>query len=377
MSITAELWQANLIALVSAFLAIKVLRPIAIYFNLVDIPTGRKQHVGHIPLIGGLSIYVGVLVAILSVYPLHDKLFYLLASASLILVAGLVDDLRQLGVWVRILIQTIACVIMVKGAGVYVESLGDLFGMGEIHLGQWGIPLTIIAVIGLINAVNMSDGIDGLTGSLALVAIIGVFVFESLSGNYRLFDFLLVMAAALVPYLLTNLSIISDRKIFLGDAGSMFIGFILAWVLIELSQGGPVGVNKAMQPVNVLWCVALPVIDTLVVIIKRIREGRSPFHADRAHFHHMLQELGLGPRQTLLALIMIALLLVALGGLMQLIWPTASAGVFVLTTAGYLFWVKRRGWSVVFKDDEVTNVTPEANPKNALEVDAKVPRDLT
>jgi UDP-GlcNAc:undecaprenyl-phosphate GlcNAc-1-phosphate transferase len=252
---------------------------------------------------------------------------------------------------------------MIKGAGVYVESLGDLFGMGEIHLGQWGIPFTIFAVIGLVNAVNMSDGIDGLTGSLALVAIIGVFVFESVSGNYRLLDFLLVMAAALVPYLLTNLSIISDRKIFLGDAGSMFIGFILAWVLIELSQGGPSGVNKAMQPVNVLWCVAFIVIDTLVVIIKRLRAGRSPFHADRAHLHHMLQELGLGPRQTLLAMIMISLLMVALGGLMQLIWPSASAGVFVLITVGYLFWVKRQGWSIA--------------PKVKDDGSQKEPRDLT
>jgi UDP-GlcNAc:undecaprenyl-phosphate GlcNAc-1-phosphate transferase len=326
MSITAELWQANLIALVSAFLAIKVLRPIAIYFNLVDIPTGRKQHVGHIPLIGGLSIYVGVLVAILAVYPLHDKLFYLLASASLILVAGLVDDLKQLGVWVRILIQTIACIIMIKGAGVYVESLGDLFGMGAIHLGQWGIPLTIFAVIGLVNAINMSAGIDGLTGSLALVAIIGVFVFECISGNYRLFDFLLVMAAALVPYL--------------------------------LSQGGSASLNKAIEPVSVLWCVALPLIDTLVVIIKRLRAGRSPFHADRAHFHHMLQDLGLGPRKTLLTMIMISLLLVALGGLMQLIWPAASAGVFALVTLGYLYWVKRRGWGVVSRVDKATNITP-------------------
>ena len=348
MAITSELWQANLIALVSAFVAIKVLRPIAIYFNLVDIPTDRKQHVGHIPLIGGLSIYVGVLVAILAVYPLHDKLFYLLASASLILVAGLVDDLKQLGVWIRILIQTIACVIMIKGAGVYVESLGDLFGMGEIYLGQWGIPLTIFAVIGLVNAINMSDGIDGLTGSLALVAIIGVFLFESLSGNYRLFDFLLVMAAALVPYLLTNLSIISQRKIFLGDAGSMFIGFILAWVLIELSQGA--ANSRAMEPANVLWCVALPVIDTLVVIIKRLRAGNSPFHPDRGHFHHMLQDLGLGPRQTLVAMIMMALSLVALGGLIQLLWPAASATVFILVMVGYLYWVKRRGWGASAKD---------------------------
>ena len=344
MAITAELWQANLIALVSAFLAIKVLRPIAIYFNLVDVPAGRKQHVGHIPLIGGLSVYVGILVAILAAYPIHDKLFYLLVSASLILVAGLVDDIKQLGVWVRVLIQAIACLIMIKATGVYVESLGDLFGMGEIHLGQWGIPFTLFGVIGLVNAINMSDGIDGLTGSLALVAIVGVFVFESLAGSYRMLDFLLVMAAALVPYLLTNLSIISERKIFLGDAGSMFIGFVLAWVLIELSQGSA-GSGKAMEPISVLWCVALPVIDTFIVIIKRLRAGRSPFHPDRSHFHHMLQNLGLGPRQALLTMIFIALVLVVLGGLAQLIFPQASAGLFILVVAVYIYWVKRQGWS--------------------------------
>ena len=356
MAITAELWQANLIALVSAFLAIKVLRPIAIYFNLVDIPSGRKQHVGHIPLIGGLSVYVGILVAILAAYPIHDKLFYLLVSASLILVAGLVDDIKQLGVWVRVLIQAIACLIMVKGTGVYVESLGDLFGMGEIHLGQWGIPFTIFGVIGLVNATNMSDGIDGLTGSLALVAIMGVFVFESLSGNYRLLDFLLVMAAALVPYLLTNLSIISERQIFLGDAGSMFIGFILAWVLIELSQSDASGAGKAMEPISVLWCVALPVIDTFIVIIKRLKAGRSAFRPDRSHFHHMLQDLGLSPRQALFVMIFIALVLVTLGGLTQLFLPQASAGLFILVVVAYIYWVKRCGWNTTPKAaHEVTN----------------------
>jgi UDP-GlcNAc:undecaprenyl-phosphate GlcNAc-1-phosphate transferase len=83
--------------------------------------------------------------------------------------------------------------------------------------------------------------------------------------------------------------------------------------------------------------------------------GRPPFQADRAHFHHMLQDLGLGPRQTLLVMIMIAMLLVALGGLMQLIWPSASAGVFALVTLAYLYWVKRRGWSIAPKVDKATN----------------------
>ena len=342
MVITAELWQANISALISAFVVIKVLRPIAVYFGLVDIPQGRKQHVGHVPLVGGLSVYIGVLVAMLAMFPIHDKLFYLLASASLILIAGLVDDLRDLGVWVRILIQTLACVIMIKGANIYVADLGNLFGLGNIHLGAWGIPFTIIAVIGLVNAINMSDGIDGLTGSLAMVAIIGIFGFETLSGNYRFFDFLLVMGTALIPYLLTNLTIISRRKIFLGDAGSMFIGFVLAWVLIQLSQGG--GTHRAIDPINVLWCVALPVIDTLAVIIKRLKSGRSPFSPDRAHFHHVLMDKGLSPRKALYTIIFLALLICSAGWLVQWLYSPAGLVLFGLLTIAYMQWVRKNGW---------------------------------
>ncbi len=343
MAITAELWQANMIALLSAFAAIRVLRPMAVYFGLVDVPDARKQHHGHIPLIGGLSVYIGVLVAILAVFPIHDKLFYLLASASLVLVAGLVDDLRDLGVWVRVLIQALACVIMIKGAGVYVTDLGDLFGLGSVYLGAWGVPLTILAVIGLVNAFNMSDGIDGLAGSLALIAIVGVFAFESINGSYRLFDFLLVMGVALIPYLLTNLTIISNRKIFLGDAGSMFIGFVLAFTLIDLSQTH-VGNVSAMQPIDVVWCVAFPVIDILTVIVKRLMSGRSPFSADRGHFHHLLMDRGMAPQQALLLIISAALGLAALGWLLQLYIPQLSAVTFVAITLIYMNWVRRSGW---------------------------------
>jgi UDP-GlcNAc:undecaprenyl-phosphate GlcNAc-1-phosphate transferase len=148
-----------------------------------------------------------------------------------------------------------------------------------------------------------------------------------------------------VPYLLTNLSIISKRKIFLGDAGSMFIGFILAWVLIELSQDGTATNVRAMEPISVLWCVALPVIDTFTVIIKRLRAGRSPFHPDRSHFHHMLQDLGLSSRQTLVTMVAMALALVAVGGLAQLLLPQASVGLFMLVTVGYIYSVKQLGWS--------------------------------
>lgn len=343
MPMSAELWQANLLALFTAFIAIKVLRPIAIYFHLVDVPNARKQHDGQIPLIGGLSIYMGVLVAILAIYPIHDKLFYLLLSASLILLSGLIDDLRELGAWVRILIMMMASVIMIKGGGIYVDDIGNLLGTGNLQIGLLGIPFTIFAVVGLVNAINMSDGIDGLTGSLALAAIIGVIGFESITGNYRLFEFLIVMATALIPYLLTNLTIISKRKIFLGDAGSMFIGFVLAWVLIELSQGH--GTNRqAIQPVNVLWCVALPVIDTLTVILKRLKSGRSPFSPDRSHFHHVLLDKGYGPRQALMIILTLALTAVVIGWLIELYAPMLALPVLAIMTLTYMQWARRVGW---------------------------------
>jgi len=112
-----------------------------------------------------------------------------------------------------------------------------------------------------------------------------------------------------------------------------------------------------MEPISVLWCVALPVIDTFIVIIKRLKAGRSPFHPDRSHFHHMLQDLGLGSRKTLLAMIFIALALVALGGLAQLILPQVSAGLFILVIVVYIYWVKRQGWSIAPK--AAHEVSPE------------------
>ncbi|MDC1093640.1 MraY family glycosyltransferase, partial [Porticoccus sp.] len=230
-----EFWQASLIAMISALCAIKILWPIAIDINLVDIPDDRKQHDGSVPLIGGLSIYFGLMVAIYITQPLPDNLFYLLMTASLVLLIGLLDDLKDLGIWPRILVQIISCLLLVLFTDTCITSLGSPFGSNEIELGKLAIPFTIFAVVGLVNAFNMSDGIDGLAGSLAIVTIIGIILFDAVTKNPPMLGFLLMFSAALLPYLFTNL--ISAQKIFLGDAGSLLIGFILAWILVFLSQG--------------------------------------------------------------------------------------------------------------------------------------------
>ncbi len=337
-----EFWQASLIAMISALCAIKILRPIAIDINLVDIPDDRKQHDGSVPLVGGLSIYFGLMVAIYITQPLPDNLFYLLMIASLVLLIGLLDDLKDLGIWPRILVQIISCLLLVLFTDTCITSLGSPFGSNEIELGKLAIPFTIFAVVGLVNAFNMSDGIDGLAGSLAIVTIIGIILFDAVTKNPPLLGFLLMFSAALLPYLFTNL--ISAQKIFLGDAGSLLIGFILAWILVFLSQGD----SRSMVPTSVLWCVAIPVIDTFTVCFQRIRTGKSPLSADRQHFHHLLLDAGFSPKKALLIILFFASSLLVLGLILQRVFPSASLSIFILITLVYIYWssVKKNAFSI-------------------------------
>jgi len=337
-----EFWQASLTAMISALCAIKILRPIAIDINLVDIPDDRKQHDGSVPLIGGLSIYFGLMVAIYITQPLPDNLFYLLMIASLVLLIGLLDDLKDLGIWPRILVQIISCLLLVLFTDTCITSLGSPFGSNEIELGKLAIPFTIFAVVGLVNAFNMSDGIDGLAGSLAIVTIIGIILFDAVTKNPPLLGFLLMFSAALLPYLFTNL--ISAQKIFLGDAGSLLIGFILAWILVFLSQGD----SRSMVPTSVLWCVAIPVIDTFTVCFQRIRTGKSPLSADRQHFHHLLLDAGFSPKKALLIILFFASSLLVLGLILQRVFPSASLSIFILITLIYIYWssVKKNAFTI-------------------------------
>jgi len=337
-----EFWQASLIAMISALCAIKILWPIAIDINLVDIPDDRKQHDGSVPLIGGLSIYFGLMVAIYITQPLPDNLFYLLMTASLVFLIGLLDDLKDLGIWPRILVQIISCLLLVLFTDTCITSLGSPFGSNEIELGKLAIPFTIFAVVGLVNAFNMSDGIDGLAGSLAIVTIIGIILFDAVTKNPPLLGFLLMFSAALLPYLFTNL--ISAQKIFLGDAGSLLIGFILAWILVFLSQGD----SRSMVPTSVLWCVAIPVIDTFTVCFQRIRTGKSPLSADRQHFHHLLLDAGFSPKKALLIILFFASSLLVLGLILQRVFPSASLSIFILITLVYIYWssVKKNAFTI-------------------------------
>lgn len=319
---------ASAIAVAVTLASIFWLRPLARRIGLVDEPNNRKRHRGRVPLIGGLCFFLGTISGLVYLGNLDHFIVSLLASGSLIVLSGLVDDLYDLKPRTRLFIQAGVVAMVIASTGVHIDSAGALFGGEPVRLYWLGIPLTVVAVVGLVNAFNMLDGIDGLAGSLALVSIASIFAFSGASWPVPSALLVLqILAIALVPYLLVNLGWPDGRRIFMGDAGSMVIGFVLAWSVIHLSQR-----DAVLAPVDALWCVALPVLDTLAVMYQRMRRGESPFRADRSHLHHLLLDAGLSPRKALGLVVLAGGTLAALGYALR----DAPEGVSLLVLLGVL-----------------------------------------
>ncbi len=323
-------------AALSSAIAIAFLYRYAEVLGLVDRPSERKKHVGNIPVIGGLCAFLGVLAGAFVAGQLNLFGNYVLGTAAILALIGALDDRMDLSVYARLLVQAGAVLTVVLCTGVHIHTLGHLFGY-EMELGVFGIPLTLIAVIGLLNAFNMMDGIDGLAGMLALVSVGSIAVYQGAS-NWHGLTLPLLMAAALLPYLAANLGLIG-RKIFLGDAGSMVVGYLLAWTLIKLSQDNP----THLSTIDVLWCVALPVLDTLAVMIRRLREGKSPFKPDRGHIHHLMLNAGQTHRATLIILVTLAVALACIGSLTRTFTAGSNLLAFGALTLIYIT-AHRRIW---------------------------------
>ncbi len=298
---------SGLISLISLVL----LRPFARRIRLVDLPDHRKTHKGAIPLTGGLSAFSGLLLAWLIAMPFMQDYGVFLSCAFLLVLLGAVDDALDVPAKFRLMAQIALGALLTFGTGVHLESFGDLLGFGSIELGWLGPLVTIAAVIGATNAFNMVDGIDGLAGSLSLVSLLSLAVLFGLFGAQGAELVLAVaIAVSLVPYLMANLRIPPfRRKIFMGDAGSMFIGFSLVWLLVNGTQPE----SQAFRPVTALWIIALPLMDMVAIMIRRARKGQSVMKPDREHLHHIFLRAGFTDRQALVIITVVALLLASTG----------------------------------------------------------------
>lgn len=301
--------------LLSAFLitgaSLYALKPIAVRVGLVDVPGGRKTHLSATPLVGGLGIFLGIFCISLFMPGVSQEFGSLLSLSALILFIGTVDDAKELTPLVRMTGHSLVAASMAIVAGVELNSLGALLNSQTINLGLLSIPITVFATVGVINAINMSDGIDGLSGGLVIVTLGYVALLSFSSGQILQASFCAIMICSIAAFLSLNFRRPWNKKalIYLGDAGSTMLGFMLAWLLISSTQG----VTATFPPVYALWFLAIPLFDTVNLLIKRPLRGRSPFAPGNDHLHHMLLSRGFSVEQAVAIILGMAIICGGIG----------------------------------------------------------------
>jgi UDP-GlcNAc:undecaprenyl-phosphate GlcNAc-1-phosphate transferase len=317
--------------IISAFLlacvTIAGLRPIAANIGLVDRPNTRKKHLGDVPLIGGIAIYFTVLVTSQIFLPSSQLINLYLISCSFMVLIGALDDFYDVSARVRLIAQLLIASILVMGAGHALYNMGNLFNLGNVNLGLFAIPITLLAVATAINAFNMTDGIDGLVGVLGMVTFSSLCVLFYWGDNIELFVISAIFVSALSAFLLFNIGGLRRifGKIFMGDAGSMMIGLTVIWLLVLGTQNG----EPCFRPVTALWVIAIPLMDMFSVMHRRIKKGKSPLSADRDHLHHIFMRFGFTSKVALI-IIGIASTVFAAIGLVGEYWDVPESIMLLL-----------------------------------------------
>jgi len=321
----------------TALLMIRLTASIGSRLGLADKPDARKLHNNIVPLTGGVAIFVTLLFGIfaLNIAPYS---YPMIGIAGLVFAVGVFDDSRHINPWLRLLIQYGAGVLLATWGGIAIHNAGNLLAMGDIPLLLLTIPLTALSVAGLSNAYNMIDGIDGLA-ALTIALPLAVLYALALWSGHPMANFLLLMLVPLAVFLLFNLG--PDNrllpKIFLGDGGSIALGFLVTASLVYFSQGS----QALILPVTALWLVTLPLMDMLATMMRRARRRDKLMAADRFHLHHLLMDLGLSARQTLGLLIAYATACALLGLSLEAIPEYLSLLVYFLLFLGHCIFVMK------------------------------------
>jgi undecaprenyl-phosphate alpha-N-acetylglucosaminyl 1-phosphatetransferase len=326
--------QVFIVSMLVCAILILLLRRVAHRLDIVDRPGGRKHHEHPTPTVGGLAMFIAVLAALFIGDAMHGNVATLLGCAAVLVLLGVLDDKHGLSVSLRMGIQVFLVSVVIVGAGGTITHLGAMFGR-DIPLGMFAVPFSVIAFVGGINAINMIDGADGMAGKMALITTLGVATIFYLAGAVELLPLTWAMLGTLVGFLLLNSRLFVKRAwVFMGDAGSMWLGLVLGWFMAQVTRG-----SVSAEPALVLWLFGIPLIDTLVVMARRMKRKQSPFAADRTHIHHVLEQAGLSVGRTVLVLGLAQLVLVGIGVFFYLIHAPSFVVFwsFVLLMAAYYY----------------------------------------
>jgi UDP-GlcNAc:undecaprenyl-phosphate GlcNAc-1-phosphate transferase len=287
-----------------SFAAVPLVIQLANDRGIIAYPGRRHIHTEPTPKFGGVAIAASVLLASPFVFSLEKTVGSYLAACALILILGIIDDVRGTTWKIKLLFSITATMIVVLGTGVYFENLGNLIGLGEVHLSLWGIPFTLFSFFGIMNSINLIDGLNGLASGVSSIAFLAFAVFAAASGNSTVLYLSLANLGATIGFFKYNFP---GARIFMGDSGSMFLGFSLAVMAMLLTQGK--GSIDPMVPVVVL---GIPMFDAVRILVIRIRNGKHPFRADKTHLHHLILRSGISQQRVVLILWMLSALMASL-----------------------------------------------------------------
>jgi len=288
-------FKFGLLTYVMAFVLTLIFIPPVIFmvkrFKLFDRPNARKEHLVPTPTFGGISIFAGMMVSLLFWFKFynHPSIITFFLSMILLFGVGIMDDLKDLAARYKLVIEAgVASLLAVSG--IRITSFGGLFGINELHITAQYI-ITVVTIVGITNAFNLIDGIDGLAGGLGFMSLVtlGIFLTISKDLNYAMIAF--ALAGALLGFLYFNFN---PARIFMGDTGSLMLGFVIAVLCVQLMKVNAIHPTPVVPNIYVftLGIVMIPVFDTLRVFGTRIWKGRSPFSADKTHIHHLITNKG-------------------------------------------------------------------------------------
>ncbi|NBI11720.1 undecaprenyl/decaprenyl-phosphate alpha-N-acetylglucosaminyl 1-phosphate transferase [Colidextribacter sp. OB.20] len=297
----AALLAAALVALIST----PVVRSLAFRVGAVDVPKdARRMHDHPIPRMGGLAIFFGFILSVLIFLPLTPELRGMLLGGVVIVILGVFDDIYALPALPKLLIQIGAALIAVlHGSCIYTLSNPNIFSR-ELYwnLGILSIPITVLWIVGITNAVNLIDGLDGLACGVSTISSMTLLVIALIVSEPDVAILMAALAGACIGFLPYNLN---PAKIFMGDTGSTFLGFILAVVSIQ-------GLFKFYTIISFavpFLMLGLPIFDTCFAILRRVARGQSPMQPDRGHIHHRLIDMGFSQKQAVAVLYIISAIL--------------------------------------------------------------------
>ncbi|MBS2027854.1 MAG: undecaprenyl/decaprenyl-phosphate alpha-N-acetylglucosaminyl 1-phosphate transferase [Deltaproteobacteria bacterium] len=319
-----------------------VVRNLALRYGLVDARSSRKVHEKPIPRLGGLAIVIGFYAPLVGLAIYHNSISQLLyadrlrvagffAGGIFIAALGLYDDLKGANARQKFAAQFIVAAVM-YALGFHVDAIANPFG-SPLQFGVLGFPITLVWIVGVINALNLIDGLDGLASGVAFFAVATNFLVAFVRGDILMSLLMVALAGAILGFLLFNFN---PASIFMGDTGSMFLGFILATSSIVTSQKGATAVAMLVP----ILALGLPIMDTLLAMLRRFITGRPMFSADKEHIHHKLMALGYTHRRAVLGMYVICVFftLASLG----IMFANAPQAALILAVVGAVVFVLMR-----------------------------------